>query len=112
MYAKRGAVGSLTLVLWLYLSPLVAQTPTIKELFGFPCIGSTLVCPDGSGPAGGLVQASDGNFYGTTITGGSRGAFPTNGGGTIFQITPSGRFTLLHNFVSQVGGSFPLGMIP
>src|SRR5215472_8935672 len=37
--------------------------------------------PDGAHPTG-LIQASDGNFYGTTIGGGA------NGDGTVFKITP------------------------
>jgi uncharacterized repeat protein (TIGR03803 family) len=49
-------------------------------------------CTDGSNPYGGLVQATDGNFYGTTIAGG------TNNFGTIFQITPKGKYTVLHSF--------------
>jgi len=49
-------------------------------------------CPDGSLPSGGLVQASDGNFYGTTALGG------TFNHGTLFKITPSGTLTTLYNF--------------
>jgi len=52
-------------------------------------------CADGSSPAGGLVEATDGNFYGTTLTGGA------NGRGTIFQITPTGELTTLYSFCSQ-----------
>jgi len=42
-------------------------------------------CPTGGNPRTGLVQASDGNFYGTTELG---GAF---GWGVVFKITPAGR---------------------
>ena len=52
---------------------------------------------DGSTPVVGLVQATDGNFYGTTQSGGA------NGDGTIFKITPSGTFTSLYSFCSQSG---------
>jgi uncharacterized repeat protein (TIGR03803 family) len=41
---------------------------------------------------GGLVQATDGNFYGTTA------GQPPNSCGTIFRITPKGRFSTLYNF--------------
>jgi uncharacterized protein (TIGR03437 family) len=47
---------------------------------------------DGARPYAGLIQGTDGNFYGTTEGGG------TSGDGTIFKITPSGVLTILHNF--------------
>jgi len=53
-------------------------------------------CPDGVTPATGLVQATDGNFYGTTTLGG-------NYNGTIFQITPSGKLTTVHAFNGSDG---------
>src|SRR5208337_3098160 len=52
-------------------------------------------CTDGGNPYAGLVQASDGNFYGTTF---ERGA---NGDGTVFKITPGGTLTTLYSFGSQ-----------
>ena len=63
-----------------------AQTET--NLFSF---GS--VTNDGSQPYAGLVQGRDGNFYGTTTTGG------TIGYGTEFRISPGGTYTNLHPFV-------------
>jgi uncharacterized repeat protein (TIGR03803 family) len=53
-------------------------------------------CPDGQYPYSGLVQATDGNFYGTTSEGGGLG-----GSGTVFKITPSGTLTTLYSFCSQ-----------
>jgi uncharacterized repeat protein (TIGR03803 family) len=47
---------------------------------------------DGATPIGGLCRGSDNNFYGTTTSGGSGGM------GTIFKVTPSGTFTVLHGF--------------
>ncbi len=47
---------------------------------------------DGVNPYAKVIQASDGNFYGTTYNGG------TQGNGTIFKITPSNVTTILHNF--------------
>jgi uncharacterized repeat protein (TIGR03803 family) len=57
----------------------------------------------GSGfyPCTGLVQASDGNFYGTTHSGG-----PVDTG-TIFRITPQGKYTVLHKF-DGTDGKFPM----
>jgi uncharacterized repeat protein (TIGR03803 family) len=56
-------------------------------------------CPDGANPSTGLVQATDGNFYGTTGDGG------TNGDGTIFKLTATGTLTTLHTFVGSDGYS-------
>ena len=56
---------------------------------------------DGGLPYGGLVQATDGDFYGTTYYGGP------NGAGTVFKITSSGAFTTLYNF-DVMGGAYPI----
>jgi uncharacterized repeat protein (TIGR03803 family) len=53
-------------------------------------------CSDGSFPESGLVQAADGNLYGTT----SDGAL--NNGGTFFRITPAGTLTTLYRFCAQL----------
>ncbi len=50
---------------------------------------------NGRAPAAGLVQGSDGNFYGTTRFGGAAD------NGTVFGITPSGTFTPLFAFPSN-----------
>lgn len=59
-------------------------------------------CTDGEMPNGGLVQASDGNFYGTT-----RGGGGPEGAGIIFKITRSGIKTTLYTFEDQGDGAFP-----
>jgi uncharacterized repeat protein (TIGR03803 family) len=56
---------------------------------------------DGSNPVAGLVEGSDGNFYGTTEYGGAY----TNG--TVFKISASGSFTKLYAFSGGVGGRYP-----
>jgi uncharacterized repeat protein (TIGR03803 family) len=51
-----------------------------------------------------LIQATDGDLYGTTLAGGAHGY------GTVFKIYPSGTFTTLHSFCSQsdcLDGEFP-----
>jgi uncharacterized repeat protein (TIGR03803 family) len=48
-------------------------------------------CPDGGNPPG-IMQASDGNFYGVA---------GTEGGGIIFKISPSGKFKTIYTFCSQ-----------
>jgi uncharacterized repeat protein (TIGR03803 family) len=54
-------------------------------------------CADGEFPYAGLVQATDGNFYGTTYTG------AISGGGTIFKMTPGGMLTTMYFFCSESG---------
>ena len=51
-------------------------------------------CADGADPTAGLIQATDGNFYGTTLRWGA------NGAGTVFEITPAGELTTLYSFCS------------
>ena len=47
---------------------------------------------DGAIPAAGLIQGSDGNFYGSTSYGGAYGQ------GTVFRVTPAGVETVLYSF--------------
>lgn len=55
---------------------------------------------DGSLPFGGLVFDKDGNLYGTTTAGGEHGGAFT-GGGTVFEVTMTGKEKVLHSFCSQ-----------
>jgi len=63
---------------------------TLTTLYGFSPGG-----PDGTTPAAALIQAADGNFYGTTSGGGA------DDQGTIFKITPGGTLTTLYSFNPQ-----------
>jgi uncharacterized repeat protein (TIGR03803 family) len=57
---------------------------------------------DGSFPRGALVQGTNGDFYGTT----ERDGAETNG--TIFEISPTGVFTILHSFTGWPrDGAYP-----
>jgi uncharacterized repeat protein (TIGR03803 family) len=81
----------------------ITPTGKLTTLYGF-CAQAN--CTDGKYPMGALVQATNGNFYGTTWYGGA-----TNNG-TVFEITPSGRLTTLYNFCSVskcADGALPLG---
>ena len=69
---------------------------TLTTLYSF-CSQSQ--CVDGSLPDAGLVEGTDGNFYGTTFWGG------TQNQGTIFKITPNGSLTTLYSFC-------PVGFCP
>ena len=56
---------------------------------------------DGAFPESGLMQANDGNLYGTTYEGG------TNGYGVVFRITTNGLLTPLYSFTRVHDGAYP-----
>jgi uncharacterized repeat protein (TIGR03803 family) len=71
---------------------------------------------DGATPVGRLLQASDGNLYGATASGGSNHCvnIPQAGGncGTIFRVTPAGAGTILYSFgASASDGVEPNGSL-
>jgi uncharacterized repeat protein (TIGR03803 family) len=72
----------------------ITPSGTLTSLYSF-C--SQLTCPDGDYPRAGLLQASDGNLYGTTEGGGI-----TNGG-TVFKITFSGALSTIYSFCTLSG---------
>jgi len=58
---------------------------------------------DGQNPVGGVVVDDAGNLYGTTFDGG------INGGGTVYELSPSAggwTFTVLYSFVGGYGGPY------
>jgi uncharacterized repeat protein (TIGR03803 family) len=57
---------------------------------------------DGSEPETGLVQGSDGNFYGTTPYGGTSTNCGNGGCGNVFRISPDGSFTNLYSFTGDL----------
>ena len=69
---------------------------TLTTIYSFCSLTS---CADGYSPEG-LIQASDGNFYGATGGGGS------NDIGTVFQVSSGGVLTTLHDF-DYSDGSYP-----
>jgi uncharacterized repeat protein (TIGR03803 family) len=65
-------------------------------------------CADGAGPTAGVLQATNGDFYGTTTSGGAYNAsgctwYGDIGCGTVFKITSSAKLTTLHSFCSRSG---------
>lgn len=87
----RSTTSSVLYLIALLALPARAQyTETILHNFSD---GSTP--NDGTSPQSGLLQATDGNFYGTTVTGGA------NGFGTAYQMTPTGSLTIIHNFANS-----------
>ncbi|MES2661052.1 MAG: choice-of-anchor tandem repeat GloVer-containing protein [Verrucomicrobiota bacterium] len=63
----------------------------------------------GSGPNSDLIQAADGNFYGTTPAGNGSGY------GTVFKLTPAGALTTLADFpgggATNIGGGPGAGLV-
>ena len=74
-------------------------------------------CADGGLPEAALVLGADGNFYGSTFTGGANQGYPCEFGtgcGTIFKITPGGKLTTLYNLCSQLNcadGIYPSQLV-
>jgi uncharacterized repeat protein (TIGR03803 family) len=73
----------------------ISSEGTFTLLYGWSCTENE--CLDGSNSTGGLIQAPNGNFYGTTEQGG------TDNYGVIFKMTPEGVFTPLFSFDSTDG---------
>ena len=79
----------------------ITTAGTLTTLVQFT--GTTGAFP-GTNPSTNLLLASDGNFYGTTTSGG------TGGFGTIYKMAPDGTFTSLVSFTSASGAA--LGSLP
>src|SRR5713226_6501116 len=84
-----------TAIVWLVASAARAQVAE-TILHRFVNDGT-----DGKFPYASLLQATDGNFYGTTSQGGAFGL------GTVFQITPDNTVTVLHSFAGGTDGARP-----
>jgi uncharacterized repeat protein (TIGR03803 family) len=81
----------------------ITSAGSLTTIYSF-CAQSN--CTDGANPYGDLVQATKGNFYGTTSAGGA------NGQGTVFSITPGGFLTTIYSFCAQsncTDGANPYG---
>lgn len=94
--ARRGSVLALVAALMIACSSWIRGADlSLQTLYG---LGS-----NPKNPQAGLVQANNGDFYGTTVFGGTEGE-----NGTVFRITPNGVFTLLFSF-NGTNGSRPTG---
>jgi uncharacterized repeat protein (TIGR03803 family) len=70
--------------------------------------------PDGFSPYANMTLGSDGNLYGTTLFGGANLNAPGCSGigcGTVFKITPQGKFTSLYSFANGSDGANPIGRL-
>jgi uncharacterized repeat protein (TIGR03803 family) len=85
----------------------LSPTGTYTNLHSF----SRITAPaSGHTPVSGVVQGSDGNFYGATSQGGKPAGKPSGDAGVLFKITPQGAYTVLHAFDRLAEGSFPRGL--
>jgi uncharacterized repeat protein (TIGR03803 family) len=75
----------------------ITPAGTLTQLYNFQG-------KDGANPGAGLTLGSDGNFYGSTVSGGA------NNNGSIFIITPGGAFSTLYSFAGP-DGSAPFGAL-
>jgi len=95
------------LLLWV-ATAVTAHAQTFTSLFSF---NNT----DGGSPQGSLVQAANGNLYGTTTLGGlNNNQFCIEGCGTVYEITPNGKLTTIYNFCSLsncTDGYWPQGAL-
>jgi uncharacterized repeat protein (TIGR03803 family) len=60
---------------------------------------------DGQYPTAGLIRDAAGNLYGTTVYGGDLKC----NCGIVFELTATGKLTILHRFTGSPDGAFPYG---
>jgi uncharacterized repeat protein (TIGR03803 family) len=87
MRVREGYWSALLAGAALFLAPWAQSQPAAPQLLTLDFLSRTNGMPQGS-----LIQASDGNLYGTTTAG---GAYYN---GTVFKVSLSGTFTLLASF--------------
>ncbi len=90
MFRLSSWKAMVVLSVFCFATAVAARSQTLTTLADFND-------PNGSTPGSTLIQATDGNFYGTTISGGAYGA------GTVFKVTPNGELTTLYSFCAQSG---------
>ena len=92
-------------------SHAVGQQPV--PVYTFICNGNAFLfqgtCPQGGRPDS-IIQASDGNFYGAAQDSMEGSSAPT--GGTVYSLTPTGTFKLLHTFVPGANKLYAGGNLP
>jgi uncharacterized repeat protein (TIGR03803 family) len=81
------------------LTTLTSYAGSFKVVFSFNF-------HDGSGPNGGLISDSAGNFYGTTQFGGA-----SYNRGVVFELSATGEQTILYSFTGQSDGGIPIGRL-
>jgi len=85
-----------------------AHAQTYNVLYSF-C--SQRNCADGYYPTAPLVQDKSGDLFGTTLVGGAGPCTYPNGCGTLFELSDTGTYTVLHSFTGSPDGQFPAGLV-
>jgi uncharacterized repeat protein (TIGR03803 family) len=97
----------------------IANTPAYGTVFKVTPAGAlttiytlngVLDRTDGAYPFAGLLQAADGNFYGTTLQGfylTLNGVIYNSSYGTVFRVTPGGGYATLTDFNDSDDGAYP-----
>lgn len=104
---------ALVVLVSLFAISAYAASAQPSVLFTFACNGNPAErsgsCPNGGRPDA-LVQGVNGNFYGAAQVS-SEGLSAPNGG-SVFSLTPSGTFKLLHTFTPGPSKNYPNGNLP
>jgi uncharacterized repeat protein (TIGR03803 family) len=95
-WLRQPGCGLALAILLAISSTRSAQAQTFTTIHSFTSSEGTI-------PVGSLVQGDNGNLYGPTESGG-------DGGGTIFEISPSGTYTTVANF-DVTDGQDPLAAV-
>lgn len=97
------ATLKLTTAAFALIAASMAYADSLKVLHNF-------AGKDGFAPTG-MIQASDGSFYGATTSGGDQnGCLPPDGCGTLFRMDMTGQFQRLHVFRAK-DGYYPNGLV-
>jgi hypothetical protein len=109
----KGKFSLVVIFALLAVSAAFAAGPQPVVAYTFACTGNPFQlqgpCPNGGRPDT-LIQGADGNFYGAAQD--SMEGSSTPSGGTVFSLTPSGTFTLLHTFLPGTSKNYPNGNLP
>ncbi len=76
------------------------DTAAVTSFYTFPAAS---IAVNGSYPSGGLVKGLDGNFYGISLS--------PNAYGQVYQLTPTGQFSVFYQFQGGAAGSSPANLI-
>lgn len=96
LFSRACTAGALSIALSFSFAPALASDAAMPDadysiVHGF-------VLTEGAGPLAPVVQAADGNLYGTTLYGSSEG------NGVVYRVSPSGgKFKILHKFQDPDG---------